>query len=72
MRKNFFLKNDVTLEGAVSYSDLYYQHLSPLIANKYVFMLTIIFSNFKTRVSSAFKGQNKKLVSMLARTNTIE
>ena len=46
VRNYFFLKNYVTLEGAVSHNVLYYQQLS-IDRYQVVFMLTIILSNYQ-------------------------
>ena len=46
VRNNFFRKNNVTSEGAVSHNFVYY-NISPLIANMSVSMLTIILSKYQ-------------------------
>ena len=47
VRNYIFLKSRVTSEGAVSHNVLYYQQLSPLLGNKQICMLTIIFSYYQ-------------------------
>ena len=44
--ENYFLKNYITLEGAVPHNALYYQQLS-IAYYQVSFLLTIILSNYK-------------------------